>query len=267
MSRAIPSSYSEYLYTDQSDIIVDGGIMPLRNSSDPTSTWYRKCIRGEDPIFLREAMNLRRTTIGATISRQPYKQLSSSYTAEYRDNIRVMWDAGRYSSTAPVIPVGVVSDDQLWGDYIRPYFTLPARQSANDTYTVLAEAPIMNLFKDMKQLNYSYTLGSRGGCCPYGELEHYTYTYHEVDNRPGHTPIPDYDVTGTSWSWYEYENTWWYKGRGYPNDIETSVTYTMKDYSLTFDERTSDPPNLWKTCVEIQPWAEMEVSNYGETGT
>ena len=59
MSREIPNSYSEYLYTPSSDMIVDGGIMPLRNDPEITSTWNRNCLRGEDPIFLAEAVNIR----------------------------------------------------------------------------------------------------------------------------------------------------------------------------------------------------------------
>ena len=39
----------------------------------------------------------------------------------------------------------------------------------------------------------------------------------------------------------------------------------MKNNSLTFTERTSSPPNLKKTCVEILPYAEFEVTNNGQT--
>lgn len=60
MSLAIPASYNEYYYTTQNDgLICDGGIMPLRNSGDPTSTWYRNCLRAEDIMFLNEANNIR----------------------------------------------------------------------------------------------------------------------------------------------------------------------------------------------------------------
>lgn len=39
----------------------------------------------------------------------------------------------------------------------------------------------------------------------------------------------------------------------------------MKNNSLTFTERTSSQPNLKKTCVEILPYAEFEVTNNGQT--
>lgn len=55
------------------------------------------------------------------------------------------------------------------------------------------------------------------------------------------------------------------KGYGYPSDIANKTTWKTIANSLTFTERTSTPPNLAKTCVELQPWAEMEVSNYGGT--
>lgn len=63
MSRAIPANFSEYLLdqTSQSTgIICDGGIMPLRTNTSHTSTWYKNCLRGEDIMFLKEAIYARR---------------------------------------------------------------------------------------------------------------------------------------------------------------------------------------------------------------
>ncbi len=34
--------------------------MPLRNNPDTSSLWYRNCIRGEDIMFLKEAIASRR---------------------------------------------------------------------------------------------------------------------------------------------------------------------------------------------------------------
>ena len=67
MSRAIPSNFNEYLLdqtTRNTGIVCDGGIMPLRNNPDTTSLWYRNCIRGEDIMFLKEAIASRRNASG-----------------------------------------------------------------------------------------------------------------------------------------------------------------------------------------------------------
>lgn len=58
MSRAIPSSYSEYLFDwtsrdSRPSMICDGGIMPLRNGTGVNAP---ECLRGEDIFFLYEAI-------------------------------------------------------------------------------------------------------------------------------------------------------------------------------------------------------------------
>lgn len=270
MSRAVPASFNEYLFTTSNadNLIIDGGIMPLRNSSDQTSTWYKKCLRGEDLIFLNEAMHIRGLagTGGSSMNLTPTKYIQSTKMAAVRDAINWSWRSGSWSSTKPDIPAGVLDENQHWSDYIRPYFTLTSQRSDGDTYTVLDAEQVMNLFRDVKQLNYSYRLSGRGSAVPYNWSESYTYRWHEIENRPYYQPPdPDYDWTGSGYLWYDQENTSWYKGEGYPSDIENSTTWKTINNSLTFTERTSTPPNLAKTCVEIQPWAEMEVANYGQT--
>lgn len=268
MSRAVPSSYNEYLYTSSTNMICDGGIMPLRTSSDPTSTWYKYCLRGEDPIFINEALNVRgKAGSGSGTSITPTELIQSSKMAAFRDSIGYMWRSGGWSSTAPNMPAGVLQDASTWGDYVKQYLTLPSvPQSAGDTYTVLDASQVMNLFKDIKNLNYAYTLGGRGSVCPYNYSQSCTWTVHEEENRSYYQPAdPDYDQTSTSYLWYSQENLSWYKNLGYPGDLECSTTWTPKANSLTFTERTSNPTNLYKTCVEIQPWAEMYVDNQGNT--
>lgn len=271
MSRAVPSSLNEYLFTTSNadNLIIDGGIMPLRNSSDPTSLWYKYCIRGEDPIFLNEALQIRGLsgTGGSSMNLTPTKYIQSSKMAAIRDAIASSWRSGSWSSTKPNIPAGVRDENSYWDEYIKQYFSLPSvPQSAGETYTVLDAEQVMNLFRDVKQLNYSYRTSGRGSAVPYNWSQSYTYRWHEIENRPYYQPAdPDYDSTGSGYLWYDQENTSWYKGEGYPSDIENSTTWKTISNSLTFTERTSTPPNLAKTCVEIQPWAEMEVANYGQT--
>lgn len=275
MSRAIPSSLSEYLFvtSNPDNLIIDGGIMPLRNSSDPTSTWYKNCLRGEDPIFLNEAMYIRALSgsTGSTSNPVPSKYIQSNKLSNIKSSITSCWGSYNYkywSPTKPNIPAGVLSENQQWGDYIIQYFpTLPQQQSAGDTYTAFDSEQVMNLYRDIKQLNYTYRTSGRGSAVPYSYSQSYTYRWHEIENRPYYQPPdPDYDWTGTGYLWYDQENTSWYKGEGYPGDIENSTTWKTINNSLTFTERTSTPPNLAKTCVEIQPWVEMEVANYGSTG-
>lgn len=202
MSRAIPSSFNEYLLTttNPDNLVIDGGIMPLRNSSDPTSLWYKYCLRGEDHIFLGEALNVR----GGGYARPPHKQISSTYIWEIMDTMRSLWNTNSWSATRPVIPAGVITSDSSWWDYCKQYFYLPPQQSAGETYTVLDAEQIMRLFKDMKQLNYLIDTGGRGSVAPYSWSQSYTYRYHEEENRPAYQPpSPDYEQTATSFLWYD----------------------------------------------------------------
>lgn len=266
MSRAIPSSYNEYLYTSPTDMICNGGIMPLRNGSAGSTDW-KYCLRGEDPIFLNEAMHIRGLVNGSGTNIAPDKYIRASKMAAFRDAIAGFWSSGRWSATNPNIPAGVVQNQSSWDDYIDQYFTLSARQSAGDAYTILDANQVMNLFKDTKQLNYSYATGSRGSVVPYGDSQSCTYTVHYEENRPAYQPAdPDHDETTTSYLWYSDELYLWRKNQGYPGDLEQSRTYTPKSSSVTFTEMTSTPANVAKTCVAIQPYAEMEVYNFGETG-
>jgi len=181
MSRAVPSSMNEYLLTttNPDNLVVNGGIMPLRNGS-PDSIDWKYCLRGEDHIFLGEALNVR----GWGMNRPPHKQISSTYIWEIQDRMSSMWSSNSWSPTRPVIPAGVSGSYSNWWDYCKNYFSLPSQQSAGETYTVLDAEQIMRLFKDMKQLNYTMDTGGRGGVVPYGYSQSCTYTIHEEENRP-----------------------------------------------------------------------------------
>ena len=169
MSRAVPSSYSEYLYTNSTNMICDGGIMPLRNGS-ASSTWYRKCLRGEDKIFLREAQHIRQCAFGQVGMNQPDNIIRASDMNAVKTQIGYWWNQTSYlfSATDPQVPAFVSQGLGNIQQEMAQYFTLPTRQSASDTYTVLSESAVMNLFRDMKQLNYAYATSSgRGTTCPY----------------------------------------------------------------------------------------------------
>ena len=263
MSRAVPSSYSEYLFTDSTDLICDGGIMPLRNSSDPTSTWYKKCLRGEDLIFFNEALNVRSKAGGSSWVRTPSTQISSGRMAEFKTSVGSMVNS--FAPSLSALPQAADITNSSLDDYIKSFFNPVTQYSSGDAYTVLDSAQVLNLFKDIKQLNYAISRSSRGGLCPYNSSYACTYTVHEEDNRPWTTPPADYDQTTTSYLWYEGEDTSWAKNQGYPSDVETHLTSTVNSSSITFTERTSSPPNLYKTCVEIIPYASLDVCNSGVT--
>lgn len=159
MSLAVPASYDEYYYTSQNDgLICDGGIMPLRNSADPTSTWYKNCLRAEDLMFLNEAVSIKGKCARANTGvPTPTKFIDSGKLANIRDNIGSMWDSG--SPTMPNLQPHDFEDDSTGlRQYIQDSFGSKTRYSANDSYyhNPLRADQMMNLFKDVKQLNYFY---------------------------------------------------------------------------------------------------------------
>lgn len=174
MSLAIPASYNEYFYTSQNDnLICDGGIMPLRNGA-ADSTWYRNCLRAEDLMFLNEANNIRGRCCSYSLSPPtPTKYIQASKLNNIRNNIGYLWNWG--GPSGPDLQPHVFNADtklddngRTVGEYIQSCFASKTRYSGNDTYTTLRADQIMNLFKDVKQLNYFYKQGgSRGGVVPY----------------------------------------------------------------------------------------------------
>ena len=263
MSRAVPASYSEYLYTNPTNLICDGGIMPLRNSSDPTSTWYKNCLRGEDLIFFNEAFNMRAKVGGSSWDRTPSEQISSSRLAEFRTSAETMINGNMGQSLTGIPPAGELQDYYSAIDYLRGYLNIPTNQySSGDTYTVLDSAQIMNLFKDIKQLNY--------GICQSGMLCPYRFNYscdvyvYDIDNRPGYQPADPYTYTDTYNIWYESEYYRWYDQGGYPGNVEVGITETCSNIKFSFTMRNYTN-NHYNTCVEIIPYAVFSLYNYGRT--
>ena len=260
MSRAVPASYSEYLFTTaESGLICDGGIMPLRNSTDPTSTWYRKCLRAEDLTFFNEALKLRSRCYGSGTDRTTTKQISKSRIWEFKDSVSTMTSG--FSPRRPNVVAYDLGDGSIW-DYVRSCYYPVTQYSATDTYTVLDSAQIMNLYKDIKQLNYTFDNGGRGSCVPYRYSESCTLQRTEY-YHDGTTETSQNTYSG--YVWYDYEYYIWDKDEGYSGDIDYSVKETPISSTWAFTEQTSNPPNLYKKCVEIIPCALMEVGNSGST--
>ena len=208
MSRAVPSSYSEYLYTNPTNMICDGGIMPLRSTSDPTSTNYRKCLRGEDKIFLREADHIRQKAFGNVGMLQPDNIVRASDMSYIQTQLGNYWnkDSFLFSATDPQIPMFVMTDETSLFSDLKQYFTLPTRQSASDTYTVLSESAVMNLFRDMKQLNYCHTaVSSAYTLCPYLWYQRVDGVSRRYDVHS--EPYSEEPFSDSGYVWYDYSYT------------------------------------------------------------
>lgn len=254
MSLAVPASYDEYYYTSQNDgLICDGGIMPLRNSADPTSTWYKNCLRAEDLMFLNEALNIKgkccRRNNGVPT---PTKFIDSSKLTNIRDNIGYMWDDG--SPTMPNLQPHDFGDDSTGlRQYILDSFGSKTRYSENDSYyhNPLRADQIMNLFKDVKQLNYFYRQGGgRGSAVPYNSSRECVT---ERTYSDGHSPDT---FTYSGYVWYD---SIYYKS--YDSTVEYHWDEHPTSKSLTFSLYSSGDM-IPKTLVELAIWGGFYVTNY-----
>ena len=162
MSRAIPSSFSQYLL-DQSSIntgiICDGGIMPLRNNLNSTSTWYRNCLRGEDIMFLKEACAARLNS--ATNYGLENTQIRADRLTSIRTLLGNMIQSGLWTDNGPCTVIGWHSLGTSYPqradiqDYIQSKLHPISQHSTGDTYTTLRKSAVLNLFKDAQELNYN----------------------------------------------------------------------------------------------------------------
>lgn len=253
MSLAIPASYDEYYYTSQNDgLICDGGIMPLRNNADPTSTWYKNCLRAEDLMFLNEALNIKgkcaRYNTGVPT---PTKIIDSNKLANIRDNIGYLWNFG--SPTMPNLQPHDFGDDSTGlQQYIQDSFGSKTRYSANDSYyrNPLRADQMMNLFKDVKQLNYFYRNGgSRGSAVPYNYSRGCTTerTYSDGSSPDTFT----YDYVWYDQIYYKY----------YDSELEYHWDEHPTSKYLTFSLYSSGDM-IPKTLVELAIWGGFYVTNY-----
>ena len=165
MSRAIPSSYSEYLFdwtsrNSRPSMICDGGIMPLRNGTGVNAP---ECLRGEDIFFLYEAIGAVRypllgnsgPTSGISSRIEKYNmtemqrmcgEMKNYWGTSYPMGNLYAWNQNGYRPDAAEIKQKILD----W---------IPNKGvdfSASDTYTGLKKSEIINLFKNVKQ--YSYTV-------------------------------------------------------------------------------------------------------------
>lgn len=275
MSRAVPANLGEYLFTSSNPygLRIDGKIMPLRDDADPSSLDFRNCIRGVDLVFLHEAVTVRGGGVGTyeggtgggvradvmDALNAGLGRIWSAHASAVDNDSYEMW-----SPSAPVVPAGVLPDGvrNKVARYLEPYFSLPSRRSAGDAggYVALDSTQVANLFADVGQLNYGYTKGAT--YCPYGRAVSTTLRTHYVNNATGDRP-PDSSSTSSSWLWYDADDTTWRPGRGYPNDVSVHRRVTTAGSSLSFSlsSNLDSSSSRLKTCVEVWPWAVLEVSN------
>lgn len=164
---------SSHPHGDLDRIIINGGIMPLRDKnlkpSNPTN--WKKCLRGEDIAFLMEGLNermsLARTTDG-------YDWMTFSSKLDYQDinliismmkylygyyhdnpNYKTYWFLKPDVDLSSLTPTVLDSDDDFYDIYPGTYYNLSDCGSRNTILSkgsVLQQSVISTLFDDMNRL-------------------------------------------------------------------------------------------------------------------
>jgi hypothetical protein len=191
--------------------------MPLRNNPDTSSLWYRNCIRGEDIMFLKEAIAARRNA--SSNDGLDDKSFKSSRLTTLQTQTGQLFDAGNWTDTDPRSVIGFHSfgestTNPTWqqvSDYVLSCFNPIQQASKLDTYLILDHVPIMNLFRDVKSLSYTWLHGNDiyyhyDG---YARNTAYNYRYYSLRNSSsgGSPTIIDEIRTNNNWCmWQSYHN-------------------------------------------------------------
>lgn len=262
MSRAIPSNFSEYLLDQTSrntGIVCDGGIMPLRTNPDPYSLWYKNCLRGEDVMFLKEAVAARRDD--STNSGLDDTSFKASRLNLLKLQIGLMFDSGTWTDTDPrrALAMHVMQPGESAVSYIKSKLNPIAQASASDTYATLDHVPIEHLFGDIKSLSYGLTTSG------WDRTITHQYTVHDVlhynDGRPARDNT--YTQTGNSYMWYstcseQYQT-------GYPDGLRSLYSCTPYTCSVKFTE--SSGTRRFHRYLEAIPYGVFKVTNDFQAGT
>lgn len=266
MSRAIPSDYNEYLLdqsTRYTGIICDGGIMPLRTNTDPTSLWYKNCLRGEDPLFLQEAILARRnasTNSGIT------KDILGSRMSLIKTQIGLEISSGLWTDVDPTSGIGFHSFGQSYPtnsdiiSYVKSCLNPISQFGAGDVFQTLDSGPVINLFKGIKSLNYLAII-NQAGYRYSGFSQTYTLTTERVQVT-GHTDGTSTTTTTNptlSRLWYSYDSEAYNHSRGYPNGLLSSDKYTPQTTELEFAEVSTY--RNYHRYFAMRPFGVFEVRN------
>lgn len=170
MSLAIPSSYSEYLFDQNTrlftpQMICNGAIMPYRTYNS-SSTNYVNALRGEDIFFLMEAIWMRYNfatydyTLGTHLGEGIDNEIRANRLSDMRNAVMGMrlkkWQFAKptvyshdFGATMPD------TDDNEVEEYMFSAFSnfKPACQF-DTSYYDLRSSNILNLMKDVKTMTY-----------------------------------------------------------------------------------------------------------------
>lgn len=270
MSRAIPSSFSEYLLdstSQASGIICDGGIMPLRNNPDPTSTWYKKCLRGEDIMFLKEAIAARMSS--STNDGLTDNQFKPLRLTLLKSNIGSVINSGWWTDYDPCNALSLydfgssVPSRQPLETHLQSLLNPITQHSASDTYTQLDSAPILNFFKDIKELNYRVQTGvgyNYGGFVRSTALS--THRVRTVGHSDGTATTTTTDQTVSSWLWYDTWYESYFHDGHYPNGLRDDDRYTTANIAETFNESTASASyRQFHRYLAARPFGVFNVRN------
>ena len=268
MSRAIPSNFNEYLLDQTSrntGIVCDGGIMPLRNNPDPSSLWYKNCLRGEDVMFLKEATAARRND--ASNGGLDDTSFKPSRLQTLQSQIGSLIDSGLWTDTDPRATIGfhdMGAYSPQWSDvetYIKSCLHPITKSSAGDTYTNLDHVPIENLFKDVQKLAYTLLISGMSGYSGYLQDNSYSYRFYEERRRTSGDPtITDETRTTDFWIWNDYHREVYRPG--YPDGLSRLENQSPISSTTTFTESTSFASyRRFHRYLESVPFGVFEVTN------
>lgn len=161
---------SSHPHGDLDRIVINGGIMPLRdetlNPSNPTN--WKKCLRGEDIAFLMEGVKERsyladkRNALKSTFTSEiGYQQINSIISqmkglyGEYYSSFRYSWFLKPNADLSSLTPAAWDSDVDFHDVYPDIYYNLSDCDSRNTTVSrgsALSQSVISTLFGDMNRL-------------------------------------------------------------------------------------------------------------------
>lgn len=79
--------------------------MPLRNDQDPTSLWWKNCLRGEDIVFLKEAVAARRDD--ATNDGLNDLAIRAARLQQLQFRLGMLFSSGIWTDTDPRQAIGI----------------------------------------------------------------------------------------------------------------------------------------------------------------
>lgn len=289
MSRAVPSSFSEYLIDSTSSTLgirCDGGIMPLRTDPDPRSFWYKKCLRGEDLVFLCEAVNARGLYGGNRLFPfntfyDPYGPPVSAQRRAFLDQrVGAYFTSDRWTDLDPSASLGVFhsfgSAQPSTADvvaYVESAFHPIARHGNGNSFSALDSAPVENMFKDVGLLNYTFLKdfdpldGSTYGY--YRGLGLLTTQYLHTVKQTGYynEPSPRVETTDSQqenvYAWRDYDSEDYDKGptSHYPGGLSSAEVITTTGVEVTVSESGGGSWRSYNRYLAVRPYCVVEARN------